>query len=241
MKKYIRLFFSLLIFVLFPHLASAALRPVAVLSAGADILSTHNHQYITLIAPFQNEYVGSHQSVDFVGGLFLGFEKSLSEKLSAQLGVSYYQNAGWQSSGMIYQFSDPNMGNLNYQYNIVSRRVLLETKILGTFQKAYHPFVSLGVGEAFNTAQQYDETPASSTGVPMSPGFADRTTHSLAYFLGFGLEKDMSQHIRLGALYRYAYSGRSELGMIPGQDSNQTLKNRLFYASEILLQLTYLG
>src|SRR5476651_345320 len=94
-----------LVLTLFPLMAQAAFRPVATLSAGTDVVTTHMNQTITLVAPFQNTYISTNTKADFVGGLFLGVETPLFQCLSGQLGLSYYQNDAYQAQGTVYQFS----------------------------------------------------------------------------------------------------------------------------------------
>jgi hypothetical protein len=235
-------FFSLSILLMsYSFYSHAALRPVASLALGADVLTTHMNQYVTFISPFQNNYVSNNRKVDIVGGLFLGVEQSVYCNLLGQVGVSYYQNANYQAQGVVYQFADPGLGDFNYQYNIQSQRLLLETKLLGTYQEVYHPFINLGVGEAINKAYQYTETPTNSASVPMYPGFGGKTTHSLAYLVGLGVEADVANHTRLGLMYRYVNLGRAGLGRSAIQESTNTLKNNPFYVNELLLQMSYVG
>lgn len=224
-----------------PLIAHASIRPVASIAAGADIITLHTNQNISLIEPFQNSYIGNNRKVDFVGGFFLGVEQSLCHNMLGQLGVSYYQNAVYQAQGLVYQFADPDMANLNYQYNIRSQRVMLESKLLATVQGKYHPFINIGIGEAINTASQYEEIPVTSADVPMTPGFNDKTTNAFAYLVGVGVEVDITDHMRLGGMYRYVNLGRAQLSTAPMQESNVVLKNNPFYVNEFLLQLTYLG
>ena len=221
--------------------AHASFRHVASIAAGADIVTVHMNQNITLISPFQNTYVSNNHIEDFVGGLFIGVENPIYGNVLGQIGVSYYQNNGYEAQGLVYQFADPSMGNLYYQYNITSQRILAESKVLLSYQEKYHPFINLGVGEAINTASQYREVPVTSASVPMFPGFNDRTTHSFAYLIGIGVDMDVSANMRLGAMYRYVNLGQAQLSTTSIQESNDTLKNNPFYASEILLQLSYLG
>jgi opacity protein-like surface antigen len=240
MEMDFRFFATTALLILLPLAVQAAIRPVATISAGADIVTVRNNQTITIISPFQNSYIGSNHQVDFVGGLFLGVEQVLVNNILGQLGVSYYQTT-IEPRGVVYQFTDPARGNLNYQYDILSQRILLESKLLGTFRNIYHPFINVGIGEALNAASNYKETPVSSTGVAMSPEFSNKTTHSFTYLAGVGIEMDIADHFRLGALYRYVNLSQAQLGATPIQESADTLNNNLFHVNQVLLQLTYLG
>lgn len=236
----IRILTSLL-FLLTATTTHAAIRPIATLSAGADVVTTHMNQNIMIISPFHNNYFSNQRKEDVVGGLFLGVENNVSDNFLAQFGVGYYQNNAYQAEGTIYQFGDPNLGNLYYVYNIQSQRLLLESKLLGTVYNDYHPFINLGVGEAINSASQYTEIPITSADVAMSPVFSNKTIHSFTYLVGVGVDRDITNHIRLGGVYRYVNSGRAALSTTPTQESSDTLKNHPFYANELMLQLSYVG
>jgi opacity protein-like surface antigen len=99
----------------------------------------------------------------------------------------------------------------------------------------------VGAGEAINSANQYTEIPVASASVPMLPGFGDKTTHSFAYLAGVGIEMDVTNHIRLGGVYRYVNLGRAQLSTTSIQESSDVLKNNPLHVNEIMLQLSYLG
>ncbi len=224
-----------------PLIGFASVRPVASLSAGVDVVNIHMTQNITILAPFQNSYVANTRIEDFVGGLFVGFETPLFSQVLGQLGVSYYENSGYLAQGIVYQFTDPAMGNLFYQYSIQSQRLLLEGKLLTTCHQKYHPFINVGLGRTKNTASDYIETPVVSTSVPMTPGFGNNTSYSFTYLIGAGIEMDIDPHTRLGLMYRYVNLGKANLGTTPLQESTTTLSNNPLYTNEVMLQLTYLG
>lgn len=227
--------------LILPITAWASLHPLATLSIGADSPNTHLNQNITIISPYQNSYLSGGSNTQLMAGLFLGAETSLLTNLLGQLGVSYYSNNPYTIKGSVYQFADPTMNNLAYQYHIESQRFLIEAKILTTLQQQYHPYVTLGAGTAINKTYQYTETPVNTDDVPMSQGFTNRTYHSFAYQLGLGLEKDFTSHFRCGGGYRYINLGTAGLGTTPLQDGNQTIKFNHLHVNEFLLQLSYIG
>lgn len=219
----------------------ASMRPIASLSAGTDVVNIHMTQNITILSPFQNSYVSNNRIEDFVAGLFVGIETPVFNNVLGQLGISYYRNDGYLAQGIVYQFTDPAMGNLFYQYSIQSQRFLLESKLLATCHEKYHPFINVGLGRSKNTASDYVETAVVSTSVPMSPGFSNNTSYSFTYLIGAGVEIDIDTHTRLGVMYRYVNLGRANLGTTPLQESATTLNNDPLYTNEFMLQLTYLG
>lgn len=228
---------------LFTVNAPAAVRSVVSAALGSDFTNISMNQTISLISPFQNTYVGSHHDINLATGLFVGVETQLlsNNKLLAQFGVSYDHTNHLEAEGHILQFANPNFDNFIYQYNIQSERFFFETKLLTTMGQYFHPFVTLGAGEAVNRADQYKETALSSDSVPMSPGFNGHTSYSFAYLWGVGIEMDLNDHFRLGGLYHYVNLGQIRLGTSSSQTTTDTLNNNHLNINEILLQLSYLG
>jgi opacity protein-like surface antigen len=224
---------------LLPFDLLAKVRPVISIGTGIDYTQLHANQNIVILSPFHNTYRGNNSILAYTGGLFVGFEGVVNQYLSGQLGISYYQNASYQASGIVYQFGDPALANLKYQYNIVSKRFFVESKLLATVRKKYHPYLNAGVGVSNNTAHQYSEIPVSSADVPMAQGFAGHTSRSFAYMAGAGIDVDVADHIRLGALYRFVDLGSAQLNTTPLSDSGDFLKSNRLRVNEFFMQLTY--
>ena len=110
-----------------------------------------------------------------------------------------------------------------------------------TFKKIWHPYITAGVGEAFNNAYAYIETPIISSDVPMTEPFSSHSTKAFTYFAGLGLDVDVGEHLRAGAGYRFLDLGQASLGMTPLQDSTNTISHSHLHANEFLAQLTFVG
>lgn len=216
------------------------LTPVATFSLGNDWVKTDLNQNVTLISPYQNRYKSTGHDTQVAVGLFLGVEKPIANIL-AQLGVDYYQNASFIVDGTVYQFDDPTLNNLQYQYRISSKRILLDGKLLFTLQKIIHPFITAGAGEAINSAYDYDETPKHSDDVAMTQGFDDKTYHAFTYEVGLGLDIDISTHLRFGIAYRYLDLGKAGLGTTPLQETDQMITFNHLHGHEIVAQLSFVG
>lgn len=240
MPRQYRAFFIACCFLL-PLEALALPRPLATFSFGADSVNTHLNQSIVILAPYSNNYISGGANLQFFGGLFLGAESSLPRDLLAQLGLGFYKSKAYVVRGSVYQFNDPNFNNLAYQYYLQSQRFIVETKLLSTIRQYFHPYLTIGAGEAINQAYQYSETGVDSDDVPMAQGFNNHTYHSFTYQVGLGLEADLTQHLRLGGGYRYVDLGKAGLGTTPLQDSSTTIQYQHLHVNEFLLQLSYLG
>jgi opacity protein-like surface antigen len=129
---------------------------------------------------------------------------------------------------------------LNYSYNIVSRQLLLETKLLATWQQRYYPYFSLGLGEAFNNAYGY--TISNPAYVALTPMYSAQRNHSFTYRVGFGMDVELIPHLRMGLGYRFSDLGKFNLGtaLVKSASINAILKQTHLYTNEVLGQLSYL-
>lgn len=220
--------------------AFASVHPVVSVALGEDVANIGMNQNIQIISPYYNTYSGNFHNNKLAGGIFLGVETPLMNSIFGQFGLSYYQSNAFLARGRVLQFGDPAFDNLNYNYNIQSQRVFLESKLLGSYKERFHPYVNLGLGEARNKAYGYTETGVTSADVPMIPGFSAHTTHSFAYLVGVGMDVDLNAHMRLGGLYRFVSLGKARLSTSPLQDSSDTLKNNSLNTNEFLVQFSYL-
>ncbi len=243
MRSLLRKFSTLSILVLlFPVIAHANLRPVVSLAYGYDQANVSMVKNISLIAPFYNTYNSTNTNdTERTGSLFVGVESPLYRNFLWQIGLSYYVSSAFLGKGVVQQFGDPNFGNLLYQYKIQNNRIMVESKVLATLHKYFHPYVVGGIGQSNNNTYGYVETPVASNDVAMPNSFASTTKHSFSYLIGVGIDVDLTNNLRLGASYRYAGLGKAGLGTIPNQASNTTITYNNLTSSEYLLQLSYVG
>lgn len=226
--------------ILFSAIAVAQVRPAATVSLGSDSANfSQSNTNISFITPFYNTYVDTNShDAEWVGGFFLGGNFTFNSLWSSQVGVSYYQNSAFAARGDVYQFGDSTSNNLGYTYDITSRRVLLESKWLYTIRKKFHPYIDLGVGEAFNAADNYDEHPYTSDASPMSEPFADHTSRNFTYIAGLGIDVDMGKRVRMGVGYRYVDLGKANLGTSSLQADTNILQKNSITSHEFLFQIS---
>jgi opacity protein-like surface antigen len=220
----------------------ASLQEVVSLALGSDRVGLALTKNIAFMPPFQNTYTSSsNYDTQMVGGIFFGFENALRQKCSYQLGLSYYQSSLFTSQGNVYQFGDPAFNNLRYNFQIMSRRVLFEGKLLRTFKNLFHPYLTAGIGEAINRSYSYKEDPITTDAVPMAIPFDNHTSRSLTYSAGLGIDIDITKNVRIGASYRYLDLGRARLNQTPLQTNTAKLSYTHLHTNELLMQLTYVG
>ncbi len=231
--------FSLLL-LCFSTIGIAHPKPVITLSLGAENTSVGptntNVSYFAPPIPASTYQSVNSQDTQLLGGVFLGAEFNLAPRWDWQWGFSYFQNGALEAKGQVIQFGSP---NLNYEYDIASRRILTEAKLLYTFHRIYHPYVNVGIGEAFNRAGGYNEYAIDGgAGVPMSQPFSSSATYNFTYMAGLGIDINATNYLRFGLGYRYADLGKVGLGTTPLQIDTSTIKNKNLTSNEFLLQIT---
>ena len=219
-----------------------AYQPIVTLTVGPDFVQGGKAQLVTLLPPFQNFYtLNSDRETVADAGIFLGVEHALTGKLTAQLGIAGYVDSKLTPQGHVWEFAEPEFDNLSYLYHIQHSRVMLAGKLLSSFTnyQSIHPYFSWEVGAAFNQASGYQETSFTPEVLPMEP-FANKTQSSFAYGVGFGVDYNLTRHIRLGAGYQFANLGSASLGVSPASATIETLSLSHLYTNQLRLQLTYI-
>jgi len=243
MDKVRHLFLLCIALFLFSINAQAHWRRVLTVETGSDSVYFKLTRNITLEQPYQDSFADENHSTALFGGLFAGLEQPLRRGLLWQIGLSYYLTSPLTANGTIFQFTDTSFGNLNFQSQIRSQRVLVETKLLATLPLTMplHPYLLAGLGGAANTAYGYNETQVMSYAVLHPDRFSSHTTYSPSYALGLGMELELNPRLRLGGGYRYVYLGSASLGSMPSQESSDKLKYKNLVSNEFVFSLSYLA
>ena len=217
-------------------------RGLATFTIGPGIVEQGEGQTLTPLPPFEKYYTSTDTSttvVDF--GLFVGFERVFSDKLWAQVGISGYADSPKKPQGHVWLFALPEFDTLSYNYKIQHSRVMAEGKFLTTVgaTPALHPYLSWGLGAAFNEATGYQETALIPGAVATAP-FANNTQVSLTWALGVGVDYEINAHWRLGMGYQFADLGSVSLGTTAASTNSQTLTIPNLYTNQLRFQFTFL-
>lgn len=244
MRKHLRLLSFGILF--FSAASQAHVKPVIALTLGAD--NAHYTQtsptifFGPPIIDIFNTYVPTNSSnTKLLGGVFLGAQFTLNPKVFLQLGASYYQNSDFQPQGDSYQQGSSSMINSYYQYDLQSQRVLAETKILCTVKNIFHPYVDVGIGEAFNRSSNYAENPYAFNGGNTVSTLTENnhTTQNFTYIAGLGVDMNLTKNLLIGLGYRYADLGTSSFGgSNSGASSSPILQTTSLTSNEYLFQIT---
>jgi opacity protein-like surface antigen len=225
--------------------AKKSWQPILTVGTGASIASNLGESVnIPIQNPLTDEfynYSAEHSTqVASVSNVFIGAEWMLQSNWALQLGIDYSQSSSFLAKGAFLQGADiPSADLFAYNYNILTRQLLVEGKALYTYKKIFHPYLLAGIGASFNKAFNY------STNVPPTLTFtrmyADHSSSALSYAIGAGVDIDVTTHMRMGIGYRFADLGRVALGnaVIDTTSVSRTLSQSHLYANEVLAQLTW--
>jgi opacity protein-like surface antigen len=212
---------------------------VAALNLGASIAQPGKTQTVAAYAG-NNNYVDSGSTLTslLVGG-FVGLDIPLSPRFNYQVGLAYNYVSPYTLKGQIQQFSESQFTGFDYQYQVQSQQLFLESKLLLNATRHVHPYVSLGLGSAFNKSYDFSWTPLDSRAAGDPGTFADHSSTQFAYNLGLGVDFDVAKNVRVGAGYRFANFGKAYLGSAPDFISNKGLSTSLVN-HQLLVTATYL-
>lgn len=244
MKKFIIFLFALWVSNN-TQAATSPWNPIVTLGGGmTNTINLGDSFSFPIINPHQDEYYSySPTQKAQIKGLveaFLGMERPLSETWLLQIGCAYTQPGRFHPQGTFIQGAEiASQNQYQYQYDLTTRQVMIQTKWMRLIHQHFYPYVLIGLGAAINTASQF------TTNVPSTLSYtrlyADDTSTSFAYRLGIGLDADLGASLRLGIGYRITNLGGTSLGnaTINQNPTSGTLSQSAIYANEILAQLTY--
>ncbi len=222
---------------------SNGFHPFLTLSGGVAEAKTGHSQTINRDGDFTTyQYTSRHShSNRMLWGGTIGSEVLVDPQWALQLGISFYRPNNFSGSGILIQGVDEQSADeFTYHYKIKSSQLFFEGKLLRSVKNIFHPYVSLGLGAAFNKTSNYQ------TSVPpfltFTPEFEDHKTTNFAYSLGLGIDLDLCKNWRLGLGYRYVGLGEANLGdgILDGMTFTQTLTLPHLYMQEGIVQISYL-
>lgn len=153
------------------------------------------------------------------------------------LGVLYQHNFIGNVHGTVIQYSLPEFTNYNYHWDLSSDLLLASAKVNVYAQNRFSPYVTAGLGGAFNHAG-YSETALPGVTPRISPNFSGNT-NQFAYNVGAGIDFQATNNIILNVGYLY-----QNVGDISTQGSGTWLGTSFgldnYEFNEVLGGVTYL-
>jgi opacity protein-like surface antigen len=172
-------------------------------------------------------------------GAFLGIERLMPERSILQIGAEYNQALPFYAKGTLTQGADAQSASAySYQYQVLTRQILLESKLLYMAHADYHPYLLGAVGMACNSVSDYSTSAPSS--YVLTRQYQNSLSYSWTYAVGLGFDVDFDERWRVGLGYRFTDLGKASLGQstIDGVYVAGTLSQRHIYANELMGQLT---
>lgn len=157
-------------------------------------------------------------------GLISGYEFERAGLIPAiALGFGVYGTPGaYDYKGQVIEtaIGDPSSTLYNYQYHVNSTRLMFEAQFTGALLEQLAPFITMGMGPAWNRLSGYKESPVDNTGYVALPPFQSHTNTNFAYQVGLGVGYAFNfdhiaadyQHERISLGYRYANLGDTSFG-----------------------------
>jgi opacity protein-like surface antigen len=181
----------------------------------------------------------STQAAAFIS-FFLGDEWLIADRYWAmQAGLEFSETSALHVDGNLTQGAEVvSENNYTYNYDVRIRQLLIDAKILFTCHQIFHPYIFAGLGPSFNEASDYTTTvPPDLT---FTQEYKSRSTTSFSWALGFGVDVDIHDKVRLGLGYRFTNLGQVSLGSasIDGIPVPGTLTQNHLYANELIAQLS---
>ncbi len=209
-------------------------------SAGPVWTSGDKTQTFFLAPETEKTYQSSDsRNAVFAGELFLGAQRTLSERWLGQLGLWLVTTSGATFDGFIWDDANIAFNNYKYDYQVRHSAVGAKGRLLFKYSERVLPWVNVGLGAGFNKAYKFTNTPLIFEAVRTS-NFTKNDETTFTYALGLGAQVVLTAHCQIGAGYEFSDWGRSELGRAAGQTLNTGLKIGHIYSNGILFNLTYL-
>jgi opacity protein-like surface antigen len=181
-------------------------------------------------------------------GLNYSFDHPTEAPFSYLIGlVGYFVDFGEVAGLKLPLANIGSFDTLNYRYRLKSTSLMLESKMLYTKYR-FQPYGFFGLGVGKNRAYDYKEKPTDPTGSAVADPypFRSKTTTSLAYELGLGVQYQIADypqnhlHYLLSLDYRYLNYGSPELGSMANETTRDTLEVSSLHAQAIVLSITTL-
>ena len=214
---------------------------VTSLSIGPSWESAGQTQTINLAPDIIKTYTANKPTNSLPSGeIFLGIKNSLPKQLEGQVGLAFIATGNATLSGDIWDAAEPTFNNYTYKYKVNHTAILLKGKLLGNWNFPIIPWISASLGVGFNKAYDFNNTPTIYEAV-QTPNFSSNTTTTFSYAVGIGIQRQLIPHWQIGIGYEFSDWGKSQLGSVSGENSNQGPSLSHLYTNSILFNITYMA
>ncbi len=214
---------------------------VGSLSVGPDFASGGNTQTLPLGPELTRTFTANQPGNTLANvEVLLGVQQPFTRHLQWQIGLDAATTSGATLSGNIWDDASPVFNNYTYRYQLKHTQLGLKGKLIGNYGWSFMPWLSLMLGVGFNEAYSFANTPIIFEAVPTAD-FTEHTTTTFTYGLGVGVQRTLAKHWQVGLGYEWVNWGKSQLGSLIGGSNSQTISISHFYASSVMLNVTFLA
>lgn len=155
------------------------------------------------------------------------------------VGVRYQHFFSDNVNGQISQYSLPQFTNYLYSFNISADVVSVNAKIDLFNVDRFFPYFDVGIGAAFNNANNYNETPLFGVIPRISPAFVNNSQTNFAWNIGGGLDFLITPRLTISLGYDYQFLGAMQTGSGVGSWAGTNLNLGNYGANVITAGFTY--
>lgn len=213
---------------------------ITTLSIGPSWTGGGKQQTFYVQPQTERTYTANKLNQMFVDGeLFLGIQRNLSSSLQGRLGLALGLTSNATYSGDIWDDADPEFNNFTYEYQVMHSHLAVKGVLLDDeFDLVVTPYISGGLGIAFNYASSYTNTPTIPEAVT-EPNFESHTAIGFTYSIGFGVQRALDEHWLIALGYEGANWGKNNLAASPDQLLGSGLALNHVYTNGLLFSISY--
>lgn len=158
------------------------------------------------------------------------------------LGLRYEHVFSANVGDTVSQYSPPPSLFVNYNWNVdTSSNVFLLAGKMNIYNYSdFMPYVSAGVGMAFNKVSAYTERRRFDITPRISPAFGSDNQHEFAYTLGLGFDYQINEQVLVSLGYEFQDLGNISSGFGRSLWNTQYLNLGNYRANSLLVSGTYL-
>jgi opacity protein-like surface antigen len=140
----------------------------------------------------------------------------------------------------VTQYSSPEFTNYRSRWGVATDLLLAYAKINLFNYGRLSPYVSGGVGTAFNSASAYGETALPGVTARTNPGFGSKRTSRFAFNAGIGVDYRLTREWMFSLGYEYLNLGSVVSGSGTNSWAGESLHLGTYHSNQLLLSVNYL-
>jgi opacity protein-like surface antigen len=194
-------------------------------------------------APYNHDIYSINTDDHAIIALFGGYQWSSLNKVIPYYSLSLRYEHQFKSNitGTVKQYALPQFKNYNYSMGLRSDIVNIIGKVDLVQYKFFLPYLSAGIGIAFNRINNYAEQAIPPVNpARMSPSYGSKTNSNFAYTLGAGIDITCYRNLWLTLGYEYLNLGKLNSARGAGPWSSTHLHFGTLQTNTALGSLTYL-